>query len=171
MKFSILIPVYNVERYLEQCLESVINQTFGDYEVIIVDDGSTDNSSYICDSFAEKYPEKIYVIHKENQGLISARRIAIDKAQGEFCIFVDSDDFIECNLEQASFSEIKFNKGIEFSQCNIVDAEFMDTNLKGVDVSSSKIEGIRVSPVNVKGMIVNEVQAIDLIYLLGIVIK
>ena len=98
MKFSILIPVYNVERYLEQCLESVVNQTFGDYEVIIVDDGSTDNSSCICDSFAEKYPEKIHVIHKENQGLISARRIAIDKAQGEFCIFVDSDDFIECNL-------------------------------------------------------------------------
>lgn len=98
MKFSILIPVYNVEKYLEQCLESVINQTFGDYEVIIVDDGSTDNSPHICDSFAEKYPEKIYVVHKENQGLISARRTAIDKAQGEFCIFVDSDDFIECNL-------------------------------------------------------------------------
>lgn len=98
MKFSILIPVYNVERYLEQCLNSVINQTFGNYEVVIVDDGSTDNSSHICDSFAEKYPQKIHVIHKENQGLISARRIAIDKAQGEFCIFVDSDDFIECNL-------------------------------------------------------------------------
>lgn len=98
MKFSILIPVYNVEKYLEQCLNSVINQTFGDYEVIIVDDGSTDNSSHICDSFEEKYPEKINVIHKENQGLISARRIAIDKAQGEFCVFVDSDDFIECNL-------------------------------------------------------------------------
>ena len=98
MKFSILIPVYNVERYLEQCLKSVINQTFDDYEVIIVDDGSTDNSSCICDSFAEKYPEKIHVIHKGNQGLISARRIAIDNAQGKFCIFVDSDDFIECNL-------------------------------------------------------------------------
>ena len=98
MKFSILIPVYNVEKYLEQCLNSVINQTFKDYEVIIVDDGSTDNSSCICDAFAEKYSEKIQVIHKKNQGLISARRIAIDKAQGEFCIFVDSDDFIECNL-------------------------------------------------------------------------
>ena len=70
LKFSILIPVYNVEKYLEQCLNSVINQTFCDYEVIIVDDGSTDNSSCICDSFAEKYPKKISVIHKENQGLI-----------------------------------------------------------------------------------------------------
>ena len=75
-----------------------MNQTFDDYEVIIVDDGSTDNSSCICDSFAVKYPEKIHIIHKENQGLISARRVAIDKAQGEFCIFVDSDDFVECNL-------------------------------------------------------------------------
>ena len=70
MKFSILIPVYNVERYLEQCLNSVMNQTFDDYEVIIVDDGSTDNSSCICDSFAVKYPEKIHIIHKENQGYI-----------------------------------------------------------------------------------------------------
>ena len=111
MKFSILIPVYNVEKYLEQCLNSVINQTFDDYEVIIVDDGSTDNSSCICDSFAEKYPQKIQVIHKENQGLISARRIAIDKAQGEFCVFVDSDDFIECNLLETVNSYL--SKGVD----------------------------------------------------------
>ncbi len=98
MKFSILIPVYNVEKYLEQCLDSVMNQNFEDYEVIIVDDGSTDNSSCICDIYAKKYHEKVSVIHKENEGLISARRIAIDNAQGEFCVFVDSDDFVEHNL-------------------------------------------------------------------------
>ena len=98
MRFSILIPVYNVELYLQQCLDSVVNQSFHDYEVIIVDDGSTDNSGKICDEYAQRYPEKITVIHKQNQGLISSRRAAIEKAQGELCIFVDSDDFISLNL-------------------------------------------------------------------------
>ena len=98
MKFSVLIPVYNVETYLQQCLDSVINQTFDDYEIIIVDDGSTDSSGRICDEFKKHYPNKVKLIHKENKGLISARREAIKKAQGEFCVFVDSDDFVETNL-------------------------------------------------------------------------
>lgn len=98
MKFSILIPVYNVEKYLQQCFDSVINQTFSDYEVIVVDDGSTDGSPEICEAFAENYPERVVVVHTENKGLIAARRLAIEKAQGEFCVFVDSDDYIEHNL-------------------------------------------------------------------------
>lgn len=95
MKFSILIPVYNVEKYLQQCFNSVIKQTFSDYEVIVVDDGSTDGSPEICDAFAENYPERVFVVHTENKGLIAARRLAIEKARGEFCVFVDSDDYIE----------------------------------------------------------------------------
>ena len=98
MRFSVLIPVYNVEKYLEQCFESVINQSYADFEVIVVDDGSTDNSKMICDDFAKMYPEKVTVIHKENEGLISARRTAIEKARGEFCVFVDSDDYVEPDL-------------------------------------------------------------------------
>lgn len=98
MKFSILIPVYNVEKYLEQCFESVINQSYTDFEVVVVDDGSTDSSKEICDDFAKMYPEKVTVIHKKNEGLISARRTAIEKARGEFCVFVDSDDYVENNL-------------------------------------------------------------------------
>ncbi len=101
MKFSILVPVYNVEKYLEQCVDSLLSQTYeGDYEIILVDDGSTDISSDICDSYAEKFPDKIKVIHKKNQGLISARDAGIKEAKGEYSLFVDSDDFAENDLLQ-----------------------------------------------------------------------
>ena len=98
MKFSVLIPVYNTETYLEDCLQSVLNQTYQDFEIILVDDGSTDNSGPICDKFQKDYPQKIKVIHKENQGLISARRVGIANANGDYCIFVDSDDYIDISL-------------------------------------------------------------------------
>ncbi len=113
MKISVLIPVYNVENYLQQCLNSVVNQSFDDYEIIIVDDGSTDSSGIICDEFKSRYPNKINVIHKGNQGLISARRVAIDKARGEFCIFVDSDDFVENNLLETINNYIQKENGID----------------------------------------------------------
>lgn len=99
MKFSILVPVYNVEKYLEQCVESLLNQTYkGDYEIILVDDGSTDSSGMICDSYAKNNPDKIKVVHKENGGLVSARQTGIEAANGEYSLFVDSDDFAETNL-------------------------------------------------------------------------
>lgn len=99
MKFSILVPVYNVEKYLEQCVESLLDQTYsGKYEIILVDDGSTDSSGRICDKYAESNPGKVRVIHKENGGHTSARLAAIKAAAGEFCLFSDSDDFVENNL-------------------------------------------------------------------------
>ena len=99
MKFSILVPVYNVEKYLEQCVESLLNQTYkGDYEIILVDDGSTDSSGKICDKYAENYPDKVKVVHKENKGLVSARQVGIEAATGEYSLFADSDDFVENNL-------------------------------------------------------------------------
>lgn len=105
MKFSILVPVYNVESYLEQCVESLLNQTYnGEYEIILVDDGSTDSSGMICDRYAEIYPDKIRVVHKKNEGLVSARQTGIEAAQGEFSLFIDSDDFAEENL----LSEVSF---------------------------------------------------------------
>lgn len=99
MKYSILVPVYNVENYIEQCVDSLLSQTFnGNYEIILVDDGSTDSSGKICDSYSEKYPSKIKTVHKENEGLVSARECGIKNADGDFCLFVDSDDFAEKNL-------------------------------------------------------------------------
>lgn len=95
MKFSILTPVYNVQAFLPECLDAVMAQTHRDFELILVDDGSTDDSGRICDEYAEKYPDHIRVIHKENRGLISARRVGIAEAKGDFCVFLDSDDSVE----------------------------------------------------------------------------
>ncbi len=98
MRFSIIIPVYNTEKYLHECLESVLNQTFDDFEVILVDDGSTDSSPGICDTYAEQNPDKVKVIHKENGGLISARVTGIKHASGDYILNVDSDDFVSLDL-------------------------------------------------------------------------
>lgn len=98
MRYSILIPVYNVEAYIENCLETVFDQTYRNYEVVLVDDGSTDCSGQICDKYKEKYPDICKVLHKENAGLISARREGIRLAESDYCIFVDSDDFVETTL-------------------------------------------------------------------------
>lgn len=95
-KISIIIPVYNVENYLNQCLESVVNQTYQNLEIIVINDGSTDNSAKICDEFAYK-DNRIIVIHKENGGISSARNIGIEKSSGEYIMFLDSDDWIELN--------------------------------------------------------------------------
>ena len=90
---TIIIPVYNVEEYLDCCLNSIEKQTFKDYDVIIVDDGSTDKSSEICDRFAFK-KENVKVIHKMNGGLSSARNAGIKAAKGQYLMFIDSDDFL-----------------------------------------------------------------------------
>lgn len=97
MFFSIIIPVYNVENYIEQCLESVVTQEFDSFEVILVDDGSADSSGARCDVYAEKYPN-VTVIHQENRGLAGARNTGLNNASGEWILFVDSDDWIESGM-------------------------------------------------------------------------
>ena len=91
---SIIIPVYNVEQYLKKCLESVLNQTYQEFECILVDDGSTDASGRICDEFAIS-DSRITVIHKENGGLVSVRKAGLKNASGRFIGCVDSDDWVE----------------------------------------------------------------------------
>lgn len=93
-KISVIIPIYNAETYLENCLESIKNQSFTDYEVLLIDDGSTDNSGKICDAFAVK-DSRFQAIHKSNGGVSSARNIGIEKAKGEWICFIDSDDTVE----------------------------------------------------------------------------
>ena len=92
MKFSVIIPVYNVEEYIAECIEMVLNQTYKYFELILVDDGSTDNSYYICNQYKEK-DNRIKVIHKSNGGASSARNLGLDNAEGEYIIFIDSDDY------------------------------------------------------------------------------
>lgn len=93
---SVIVPVYNVEKVLYHCIESILNQTFDDFELILVDDGSTDNSGKICDEYSEK-DNRIRVIHKPNGGVSSARNAGIEAAKGEYICFVDSDDYLESN--------------------------------------------------------------------------
>ena len=92
-KISVIVPVYKVEKYLPECIESVLAQTFTDFELILVDDGSPDNSGAICDAYAARDP-RIRVFHKENGGVSSARNLGLDHARGEWIAFVDSDDWL-----------------------------------------------------------------------------
>lgn len=96
MKFSVIVPVYNVERFLRQCVESVLNQSFGDFELILVDDGSPDNCPRICDEYALK-DGRVKVIHKPNGGLVSARKAGCVVAVGEYVVCLDGDDYIAPN--------------------------------------------------------------------------
>ena len=91
---SVVVPVYNVEKYLRQCLESIINQTYKRLEILVVDDGSTDGSAALCDEYLSR-DERVQVFHVTNQGLSAARNYAIDRAKGKFLAFVDSDDWLE----------------------------------------------------------------------------
>ena len=96
---SVIVPVYKVEKYLHRCIDSVLAQTFTDFELILVDDGSPDNCGKICEEYAEK-DERIHVIHKENGGLSSARNAGLDIATGDYIVFIDSDDYVENCLLQ-----------------------------------------------------------------------
>ena len=106
MFFSVIVPVYKVEKYLTSCIESVLNQTFSDFELILVDDGSPDRCPEICDSYKDK-DERVKVVHKENGGLASARRAGIKVANGEYVFNLDSDDLIENDTLECAYDIIK----------------------------------------------------------------
>lgn len=120
MKISIIVPVYNVEKELSRCIDSLVKQTYKDIEIILVDDGSTDESPYICENYKKIY-SNIKVIHKENGGLSSARNCGINNSSGEYLLFVDSDDYI--NNETCE----RFFKAIEKDDVDIVVGEARET--------------------------------------------
>lgn len=93
-EISVIVPVYNAEEYLERCIKSILNQSFTDFELILVDDGSTDSSPFLCDKAREK-DNRIRVVHKDNGGVSSARNCGIDSSKGKYLIFCDSDDYVE----------------------------------------------------------------------------
>lgn len=113
---SIIVPVYQVEKYIRQCIDSILAQTFTDFELILVDDGSKDNSGKICDEYAEK-DKRIRVIHKENGGLSDARNKGLDNASGNYFMFVDSDDYIAPNMAECLYKKISEAKA-DIAACN-----------------------------------------------------
>lgn len=103
---SVIIPVYNVKPYLEKCVESIVDQTYHNLQIILVDDGSTDGSQTICDELAQK-DSRIVVIHKENGGLSTARNVGMDRAKGDYIAFVDSDDWLERNMYEVLINQLE----------------------------------------------------------------
>lgn len=106
MKLSIIVPVYNAEKYLEKCLDSLVNQTMDDYEVILVNDGSKDSSQSIIDSYVNQYPELIRAVTVENGGQGRARNIGIDMARGAYIGFVDSDDWVASDMFEKLYTAV-----------------------------------------------------------------
>ncbi len=125
---SVIIPVYNVEPYLNRCLESVVNQTYKNLEIILVDDDSPDNCPMMCDEWA-KMDERIKVFHIENKGVSNARNIGIENAAGAYIGFVDSDDYIEKDMFETLINDI-VDKSCEISVCGyqINDEECINNN-------------------------------------------
>lgn len=117
-KISIIIPVYNVEKYIKKCLDSVINQTYKNIEIIVIDDGSTDKSSSICDEYAKK-DKRIRVIHQENKGLSGARNTGLKYITGDYITFIDSDDYVEKDYVEYLYNLI-IEDDYDISACNFV---------------------------------------------------
>ena len=116
---SVIVPVYNVEKYLNRCVDSILNQTFTDFELILVNDGSTDKSGEICEEYKKSDP-RIKVIHQKNQGQASARNKGIDASTGKYIFFVDSDDYINvCTLKNLFDAVQKYN--VPISICEVED--------------------------------------------------
>ena len=131
---SVIIPVYNVEKYLRECIDSVLSQTYKNYEIILVDDGSTDSSSEICDEYANEY-ECIRVIHKENKGLSHTRNTGFYVANGEYMYFLDSDDYIDNDALKICVTSIE-NENADFL---FFDAQSFEDSGKKFNISQNYI--------------------------------
>lgn len=139
---SVIIPMYNVEKYLRQCIDSVLEQTYQNLEIILVDDGSPDNCGKICDEYAE-LDSRINVIHKKNGGLSDARNVGIEIAKGEYITFIDSDDFITKDYVEYLYQLLE-NGNADMSVCQRldVDEEGVSLNIK-INVKEQVVVGNR----------------------------
>lgn len=145
-KISVIVPVYNVEKYLEKCVDSLINQSYKNLEIILVDDGATDSSGTLCDKLQKK-DERIKVIHKVNGGLSDARNAGLDIATGEYIAFLDSDDYVHKDLYSSLYTLMKDND-CDLGICNYV---YVDE------------EGNSIAPVSdtLKDEVINRDEVID----------
>lgn len=132
VKVSIIVPVYNVEKYLEKCLDSLVKQTLEDIEIIVVNDGTKDNSQQIIDRFYKRYPKKIKSFIKDNGGLSSARNYGIKRASGEYIAFVDSDDYVDIQMYEYMYRKAEEGE-FDIVCCDfneIRDDKFISCNCK-----------------------------------------
>lgn len=134
---SVIVPVYNVEPYLDQCVESIVNQTYKNLEIILVDDGSPDNCPAMCDKWAE-IDSRIIVIHKENGGLSDARNAGLRIASGEYIGFVDSDDWVANDFFEKLYEPCKVY-GCEISACDVEFTESRDVHTNKTEAAEYRI--------------------------------
>ena len=117
---SVIVPIFNVEKYLERCVNSILRQSYGNIEVVLVDDGSSDGSGLICDSFAKK-DSRVKVIHQTNSGVATARNTGLDSSTGDYICFVDSDDYVHPDFIKYLFIKLTEN------DCDICMCDFVST--------------------------------------------
>ena len=121
MLISVIVPVYNIERYIGKCVESLIHQTYKKLEVLLIDDGSTDGSGYICDEYMHR-DKRIKVIHKPNGGLSDARNRGLDNIEGDYVMFVDGDDYLDINMIQ-EMVEVERKTNADICMSNIIHVD------------------------------------------------
>lgn len=135
---SVIIPVYNMEKYLDECISSAVNQTYGNIEIILIDDGSTDNSGDICDRY-EKKDSRIKVIHKKNEGLVCARQTGFENSSGEYIMPLDADDWLDIFAVEKMVE--KFSEDVDVVLSNVIDVVGKQKHLRLPD-SEEGVYGI-----------------------------
>ena len=128
IKLSIVVAVYNLEKYLPRCLDALVNQTLQEIEILCVDDGSTDSAPQIIDDYEKKYPEKVKVFHKPNGGEFTTRNYGLERATGEYVTFVDTDDYVEPNWAEKLYNAAKEN-----------DADLAVCGFERIDLDTGKV--------------------------------
>lgn len=145
---SVIVPVYNVERYLNRCIQSILKQDFTDYELILIDDGSTDSSGKICDQYSKKY-DFVQTVHKKNSSASEARNTGLDHAIGDYVVFIDSDDYIELGMFQSMINKcIERQADIcscqhsdDYGERKIVRTEFVEFLCTGKEALKYMLQG------------------------------
>ena len=128
VKLSVVVAVYNLEKYLPRCLDALVNQTLQEIEILCVDDGSTDSAPQIIDEYAKKYPEKVKAFHKPNGGEFTTRNYGLERATGEYVTFVDTDDYVESNWAEKLYKAAKEN-----------DADLAVCGFERIDLNTNKV--------------------------------
>lgn len=134
-KVSIIVAVYNAERTLRRCIDSLVGQTLGDIEIILVDDGSVDTSAAICDEYAASDP-RIKVFHKENEGVSKTRQLGLDEASGEYIVYLDSDDYVDHTIYAKLYGKAS-EEDADISCCDILRLEKNGTSIEGHNILTS----------------------------------
>lgn len=147
IKLSIIVAVYNLEKYLPRCLDALADQTLQEIEILCVDDGSTDSAPQIIDQYAKKYPEKVKAFHKENGGEFTTRNYGLERAKGEYITFVDTDDYVEPTWAEKLYNAAKQN-----------DADIAVCGFERIDIKTNKVTSKDMTKF---GYIVKEVKSND----------